>query len=41
MHGISKCKNKNCGVYDITRIEGKSYATENQKQTFIINRSLN
>ena len=39
MYGVSKCKNKRCGVYHII-IEEKSYAFENPKTAFIRNRNL-
>ena len=34
-YGVTKCKNKRCGVCNII-IEGKSYNFETQKTTFII-----
>ena len=38
-HGVTKCKNKGCGVYNII-MEETSYIFENPEMTLIMNRNL-
>ena len=39
MQGVTKCKNKRCGLCNII-IKGKSFIFEKLKETFIMNKNL-